>query len=426
MSSFPVRCALRFIKLEGFDRSITISSQVFTALIPLFILVATFSPADEDDTMSDAIIQRFALTDESAVAIHQLFATPPGAADGVTVFSVLLLVYSGVAFTRRTQRMYRAAWNQPKRGLRSTVSAALGLVAIIVGITINSTLYSWNADFPLAGLVLMLVSTFTGLVLWTLVPYLLLDRGVHWRRLVASGTVAAVAMTALSAATPIYMPGLIVKSANQFGLFGITVTLIGWLLVAACLLVGAASVGAEFDASETCWVLRLKARWGLLDPAEPRPVPPAGRDPRGLTVRDARTPDRLLVSWLLLTGTVWIATTVVPGISVQGGVLTSASVSLLLGLVNVLLEPLLLLLVGVRTWIGVAGSAVVVNTALLSVIASVTHQMELDGVGNALLGASVIAVVGTVVNGVVGPVTDPSGQRRRVRHGGDDPGRTPR
>ena len=37
-SSFLVRCVLRFVTIQGFDRAIVISSQAFTALIPLFIL----------------------------------------------------------------------------------------------------------------------------------------------------------------------------------------------------------------------------------------------------------------------------------------------------------------------------------------------------------------------------------------------------
>ena len=56
-------------------------------------------------------------------------------------------------------------------------------------------------------------------------------------------------------ATTIYMPGLIERSTNGFGLFGITISIIGWLLAVAVILVASAAIGAEFDACQARWVL---------------------------------------------------------------------------------------------------------------------------------------------------------------------------
>ena len=419
MASFLARSVLRFIRMEGFDRAIVISSQVFTALIPLFILVASFTPADEENAFSKAIIERCALSGDAAAAVEQLFDTPPGATSGVTLFSALLLLYSGVAFTRRTQRMYRASWERETLGLRSTVSATLGLVTIIVGIAIGSTVRSLASNFPLDWLWVALISLTTGLVLWTLIPYLLLDRQVYWRRLLVQGVTTATAMTALTIATPIYMPELITQYTNEFGLFGITITIIGWLMAAAFLVVSAAAIGAEFDASDAYWALRLKVRFRLLDPREAVPVIPAGRDPRGLNADDVRALFRVMVNWLIMTGAVWMATAVVPGINVSGGFWTYLAVSVLLGLVNAVLGPVLRLIVGLGGWIGVAGSAVVVNSILLGVTALLTAKLDIDGVVSALFGAVVIAVTGTVLTLVVRPITDLSkspqaGDERRV------------
>ena len=134
--SFLGRSVLRFVRMEGFDRGIVLSAQVFTALIPLFIIVASAAPAGQEDVISQALIRRFALTGDSAAAVEQLFTHAPGASSSVTVFSAFLLLYSGVAFTRRLQRMYRAAWEQEKVGLRSTVFATLGLLALIVEVVV--------------------------------------------------------------------------------------------------------------------------------------------------------------------------------------------------------------------------------------------------------------------------------------------------
>src|ERR1700712_631560 len=102
--------------MSGIDRCIVISSQAFTALIPLLILVSTLTPADQPDVIASVVIRRFGLTGESASAVNQLFAIPEGATSSVSLFSALLLVFSGVSFIRRVQKMYRSAWGLEKAG----------------------------------------------------------------------------------------------------------------------------------------------------------------------------------------------------------------------------------------------------------------------------------------------------------------------
>ena len=46
--SFLGRCVQRFLAMTGIDRCVMLSSQAFTALIPLMILASTISPAGQD------------------------------------------------------------------------------------------------------------------------------------------------------------------------------------------------------------------------------------------------------------------------------------------------------------------------------------------------------------------------------------------
>ena len=46
--SFLGRCVHRFLMMQGIDRCIVLSSQCFTALIPLLILVSTLAPAGSE------------------------------------------------------------------------------------------------------------------------------------------------------------------------------------------------------------------------------------------------------------------------------------------------------------------------------------------------------------------------------------------
>ena len=390
--SFIGRCVLRFLQMQGFDRCIVLSAQVFTAFIPLFIVVASAAPAGEEDLISEAIIRRFALSGESAAAVEQLFTAPPGATSSVTVFSALLLLYSGVAFTRRLQRTYRSAWEQEKLGIRSTLFATLGLVVLIVEVLVASSIRPIVKSLPGEWLWTVLLTASTGLVVWTSIPYLLLDRQVHWRRLLVTGGLATLSMTILAIATPIYMPETIERYTQEFGLFGVTIAIIGWLLIAAGALVASAAIGAEFDASNARWLVRLKVRFRLLDPDVPPPIVPAKPDGRGLTSSDLLVLARILVNWLIMAAAVWIATTVVPGIDVQGGFGIFLWVTLVLGLVNAVLGPILLFLVGSQSWMTLGGSALLVNAILLAVTAGLSSDLDIAGFGSALLGALVIAV----------------------------------
>ena len=405
--SFIGRSILRFVLMEGFDRSIVLSAQVFTALIPLFIIVASVAPAGQEDVISEGIINRFALTGASADAVEQLFDTPTGATSSVTVFSALLLIYSGVAFTRRLQRMYRAAWGREQAGIRSALFATLGLAALILEFVVAYGIREFTTLFPFEWLWAIPISLVTGLVLWTSIPYLLLERQLHWRRLLVAGAAAAVGMTIFAIGTPIYMPDVMTRATNEFGLFGVTITLIGWLLAASFILVAATAIGAEFDSSDAPWLVRLKIRFGLVDPAAEAPVT-ISTERLGLTSGDLAALTRVLVNWLIMIAAVWIATAVVPGIHVNGGLGTYLAISLLFGLVNAVLGPVLYWLAGSQSWLRLGGSALIVNGILFAVTAGLSPNLDIGGLGGAVLGALVVAVASTLLELVFRPIPEGS------------------
>ena len=402
--SFLGRCTRRFILMEGFDRCIVLSSQAFTALIPLLILVTALAPADEEDLISDTIIRKFGLSGDSADAVEQLFTAPAAATSSLSVFSALLLIYSGVSFTRRLGAMYRGAWQQEKEGVRSGIFATLGLFVLIVEVVLAYVIRNLVSRLPLDWVWAIPITVVTGAVLWTSIPYLLLNRQVHWRRLAVGGATTAVGTALLTVATTIYMPATVERYTNEFGLFGITIALIGWLLAASYILVVCTVFGAEFDASNGRWIRKLKAKFGLLDPD----LEPADLDSEvhggGLTAGDILAIVRVLINWLIMTAAVWVATVVVPGLHVSGGFLTYLGISLLLGFVNAALGPVLHFVALPLSVLMLGSFALVVNSVLLAVTAGLSARFEIDGLGSALFGALVIAVVTTLLELVLRPI----------------------
>ncbi len=409
--SFLGRCVHRFLRMEGIDRCLVLSSQAFTALIPLLIVVASLAPG-RPDLIAHTIITKFGLSGDSADAVEQLFLIPDGAVQATaTVGSAILLVYSGVSFTRRLQKMYRAAWGQEKTGVRGNLFATLGLFVLVAEVGVLYTIMTLVRHLPADWLVVLPLSIVTGVVPWTSIPYLLLNREVHWRRLLAAGVITSVAMSVYGTVTTLYMPGLIERYTSEFGLFGVTIAIIGALLGSAGIVVASAAIGAEFDQSRARWALRIKLRRHLTDPALPAPDPDAADESASLTGADVVLLLRVLVTWSLMAGTVWLAAAIVPGIEVKGGPVTYLWVSLLLGFVNALLGPLLRLVALNVTWSRLGAVALVVNGVLLAATAGVSTNLEVGGLVSAVLGAFVISVAITVCDLTVQPFGDRSVRR---------------
>jgi membrane protein len=239
-----------------------LASQAFTALIPLLLLTSAWSPADDRDVVSGGIIRRFQLSGGAADAVRQLFAHPGGGATGV--LSVLLLFFAGVSLARRMQRMYRQAWKleEAASGVGRTLNAAFGLTVLVLGIGLlylTRTLIGWlPAGEDVETRLSVLVSVLGSFLLWSTVPWLLLDRRIAWRRLIPTGALAAACSSIYGIGSTIYMPRQLESYSERFGLFGVTLALIGWLVGAALILVVTTAVACEFDRTEAPWARRIR------------------------------------------------------------------------------------------------------------------------------------------------------------------------
>jgi uncharacterized BrkB/YihY/UPF0761 family membrane protein len=260
--SFAGSCIREFIALQGIDRAVVLASQAFTALIPLLLLVSAWSPADNPDVVSGGIIRRFHLTGGAADAVRQLFASPGGGATGV--LSVFLLFFSGVSLARRMQRMYQQAWRleATTTGVGRALNAAFGLTVLVLGIGLlylARTLVGWlPADEVLVTPLSVLVSVVGSFLMWSTVPWLLLDRRIAWRRLVPTAALASACSSIYGVGSSIYMPRQLESYSERFGLFGVTLALIGWLVGIALILVATTAVGSELDRTDAPWARRLR------------------------------------------------------------------------------------------------------------------------------------------------------------------------
>jgi membrane protein len=242
-TSLAVRALVRFLRIGGRDRILVLAGQMFTALVPLFILIAAFAP--HDDALPRRLIVRFRLSDGAAEAVETLFTRPPGATGTISVLSALILFFALLSFTRSLQRSYEAAWELPATGLRGTLTGLGGtamLLAYVVLIAVVGSLLRHNAVIDAGWFV---VRVLIASVIWWQLQYLLLSRRVPRRRLVAGALAAGIGQVVISIYSAIWMPGLIQSNASSYGVIGVTFALLTWLIIISSGVVVSAVVSAE-------------------------------------------------------------------------------------------------------------------------------------------------------------------------------------
>ncbi len=107
---------------------------------------------------------------------------------------------------------------------------------------------------------------------------------------------------------------------------------------------------------------------------------------------------RLLVSAVGL----WLASAIVPGLYIDGGG-TLILAALLLGIVNAIIRPLLIVLTLPITIISLGIFLLVINAATLGLVASFLDDFSISGFFAAFFGALVVSFTSWIASLYVGP-----------------------
>lgn len=236
------RAALeRLVEIQFVERSVALGSLAFTAIVPLLVIAAAFLPGT--DGLANELIRRFHLRGSTADVVRGVFAQPDAVRQSISWFGVLLLIAAALSFTRALQRVYERAWRLEARGLAGTRAGLIWIGGIVVWVTVFSTARHWLLDLagPVGSLAILLAGD---AVVWLWSPWILLSRRIAWRALVPTAWLTAVALTAISIGSVVYMPQAIGRSAAHYGPIGIAIALVSWLVGIGFALTACAAVGA--------------------------------------------------------------------------------------------------------------------------------------------------------------------------------------
>jgi membrane protein len=243
-AALPGRILGRLVEVRFLDRSVILAAQAFSAILPLFIVVATISPHPGGDSLGAYLARRLGLAADDVSSLQVAVAPPPSARASIGVLGVVLALLTATSFARALQRSYELAWRLPRAGLR----AAWRPLALVIGLALYVELlflFGRLVRGVPAGTLLEDLVTFAGAwALWTGSGWILLGGRVRLRLLAAGGLLTAVGFAVLRRLSAFYLPALVAGNQQQYGLLGVAFTLFSWLSACAFIIVVATVVGA--------------------------------------------------------------------------------------------------------------------------------------------------------------------------------------
>ena len=257
------------IKINLFDRSMTLAAQAFTSLFPLLILVAVLRPRRSGNELGEGLADSLGLDPDASAALEVALPAASTAANSFGLIGILVTVLSATSFSRALVRLYAGIWDVPRppglRGLWRLVATLLGLVVLVLLLTFVRRVLQ---GVPLSTVAEAVVACLLGALIWTWVPWVLLAGRVPARLLVPSGVLMGAAMVVLTIAGRIYLPRALSSATRQYGALGISFTYVSWLFVLMLALVTTAVTGAV--------VARNPGWFGRLLDTPAQSPPPAG------------------------------------------------------------------------------------------------------------------------------------------------------
>lgn len=104
----------------------------------------------------------------------------------------------------------------------------------------------------------------------------------------------------------------------------------------------------------------------------------------------------IFIRWAVLAFSMWIATLVVPGITIHGGVGTYLWVALLFGLINSIFGSLIKVLTFPVSLVTFGLFLFVINAAMLSLTARWSEKLDVTGFWSSLLASLIISAITTI------------------------------
>ena len=224
------------VRIEVFDRSMTIAAQFFTSVLPILILLAAWEA--NSDRLADAID----LPEESRSVIE-------GAIEGgdaaFGILGTLFVLASATSLSRALTRAFAAIWSLPRP--RSSLRSAWRWLAVVLVLALSLVIARTASEslevLPPRDLWPRVLSVTLDIVVAGFVPWALLAGAVRMRLLLPGALLFAALMMTARPATQAWLPRALETSADRYGSIGVAFTYLTWLYVVSWIFLATAVVG---------------------------------------------------------------------------------------------------------------------------------------------------------------------------------------
>jgi membrane protein len=233
----------RMLENEFIDRSVALASKAFVSFFPTIIVLAAFAPSSVRDSIYETLARRVGFQGSSLDTFRTAFRSSDDIRRATGILGLAFTFFYINSFTTALSRVYMKAWRRPKP--RRVTAYAIGvtwLVGIMVYFVLIGALRAILGRGPetAAFAVLAMIGA---VGLWWITPWLMLQRQVRLRVLVTTAIITGVAQTFYGASASIWMPRTLENNQEQFGFFGVALSLVTWLSGAAIIIVVGACAG---------------------------------------------------------------------------------------------------------------------------------------------------------------------------------------
>ena len=271
LSRWPGRIAIRTaatsIRIELFDRSMTIAAQFFTSVFPTLIMLATWIGGG-----SSEIADAMGIPKQTKSLLDDALESNSGTAT-FGIIGTLIVLASATSLSRALTRAFSAIWGlpRPKTQLTNAWRWVAVVIALALALVTARALTRYLRDIPPPTVWQLSASLAIDVTIGVFVPWVLLAGELPPRRLVPGAMIFGLVMIFVRPASAVWLPRALDVSADRYGSIGVAFTYLAWLYVVAfCFL--AASVMGQVVTTDTGWFgQRIRGR-------EPASAAPAHED----------------------------------------------------------------------------------------------------------------------------------------------------
>jgi len=227
------------VRIELFDRAMTIAGQFFTSIFPILVLISVIVDRNDTKRIADAL----EMPVQTQSVLSDAFGQPSAASFGLV--GALIVLISATSLSRALTRAFATIWrlSRPKTSLRSAWRWLAVVLTLALSLVVVRALGTFLEGAPASTVWRATVAFFCDLIVATFVPWILLSGVVRARYLLTGAALYAVVMVLVRPASTLWLPRALEVSADRYGSIGVAFTYLAWLYCVSFIFLAASVIG---------------------------------------------------------------------------------------------------------------------------------------------------------------------------------------